>query len=153
MNIDYPNNDELKKTIKSYLSLILAKLQTMAINSSLHDWKRIKTTKLKTKIQGEIERLQNPSSCLSRKKLICKMKNNCGFGCQMHHLMYCLVTSYFTKRVLLIDSKDWSYNKNGLDTYFKPISNCTLNSHIPKVNDGKFKIDLLFFCYSLSIES
>ena len=51
---------------------------------------------------------------------------NCGFGCQMHHLMYCFITAYATNRTLIVDSNVWSYNSRGLDAYFKPLSDsCT----------------------------
>ena len=76
-------------------------------------------------IENDLIQLQNPQDCSKAKKITCTMKS-CGFGCQMHHILYCLITAYATNRTLVINSNGWSYNNKGLDAYFKPLSDsCT----------------------------
>lgn len=50
----------------------------------------------------------------------------CGYGCQLHHAVYCMMVAYGTKRTLILKSKGWRYHKAGWDEVFKPISDsCT----------------------------
>ena len=42
------------------------------------------------KAQSKLWSLQYPSDCKSVKKVNCNVFKNCGVGCQLHHLIYCL---------------------------------------------------------------
>lgn len=54
--------------------------------------------------------------------LFCK---DCGFGCQIHHVCYCLIVAYASGRMLLLDSREWRYDPAGWEAVFQPISgNC-----------------------------
>lgn len=34
----------------------------------------------------------------------------CGFGCQLHHIVYCFIVAYSTQRMLVLDyDKYWRY--------------------------------------------
>jgi len=46
----------------------------------------------------------------------------CGFGCHVHHLVYCLMVAYGMKRTLIVESRDWMYDTGSWDTFFKPPS-------------------------------
>ncbi len=70
--------------------------------------------------------LQNPQDCKAAKKLSCNMGKGCGYGCQLHHLVYCFVVAYGTQRTLLIESRGWRYASGGWETVFLPVSDtCT----------------------------
>lgn len=50
----------------------------------------------------------------------------CGYGCQLHHAVYCLIVAYGTQRTLILQSKGWKYNRKGWEQVFKPVSEtCT----------------------------
>ena len=80
-----------------------------------------------TKIMGKrLHYLQNPPDCRSAKKLVCRVSKSCGFGCQIHHVSYCFILAYATKRTLILDSTNWRYSPSGWDAVFKPVSStCT----------------------------
>ncbi|CAL4059808.1 unnamed protein product, partial [Meganyctiphanes norvegica] len=65
----------------------------------------------------------------------------CGYGCQIHHVVYCFIVAYGTKRTLILKSRGWRYNKAGWEDVFQPISNsCTdpsgyTHSHWPGINE------------------
>lgn len=66
--------------------------------------------------------VQNPKDCDSAKKLACNMGKGCGYGCQLHHLIYCFMVAYGTQRTLIIESKGWKYASGGWETVFLPVS-------------------------------
>ncbi|CAG5127739.1 unnamed protein product, partial [Candidula unifasciata] len=45
--------------------------------------------------------IQNPKNCRNAQRVACAIKP-CGFGCNFHHYVYCLITAYATNRTLLI---------------------------------------------------
>ena len=54
------------------------------------------------------------------KKLICN--KGCGFGCQIHHVLYCLILAYSTQRTLILESNSWRYGFKGWDFVFMLLS-------------------------------
>ena len=55
-------------------------------------------------MQRRLHHLQNPKDCSSARKLVCSLSKACGFGCQMHHAMYCFIVAYGTERTLILQS-------------------------------------------------
>ncbi|KAI0987417.1 hypothetical protein GJ496_009963 [Pomphorhynchus laevis] len=52
----------------------------------------------------------------------CKINITCGFGCQMHHVLYCATFAYNTQRRLILDTNKWSYgNKEAFSQIFKDL--------------------------------
>ena len=50
----------------------------------------------------------------------------CGYGCQIHHAIYCFITAYGSKRTMILKSSGWRYNKKGFEEVFLPLSEtCT----------------------------
>lgn len=50
----------------------------------------------------------------------------CGYGCQLHHVVYCLILAYATERTLILQSTGWKYKRSGWEQVFLPISEtCT----------------------------
>lgn len=68
------------------------------------DWRSSTAKELGELMQGRLHRLQNPDNCHTARKLVCSMGKACGFGCQMHHMMYCFILAYGTGRTLVIQS-------------------------------------------------
>jgi len=83
-------------------------------------------TSLSQLVQKRLKNLQNPDDCESARKLVCSLNKGCGYGCQMHHLLYCFIVAYSTKRTLILDASGWRYSRKGWNKYFLPISSkCT----------------------------
>ena len=57
---------------------------------------------------------------------MCNLNKGCGYGCQIHHAIYCFLVAYGTERTLILKSKGWRYNKKGFENVFLPLSEtCT----------------------------
>ena len=56
-------------------------------------------------MQRRLHHLQNPKDCSSARKLVCSLTKACGFGCQMHHTMYCFMVAYASERTLILQSE------------------------------------------------
>ncbi|CAG5127665.1 unnamed protein product [Candidula unifasciata] len=77
-------------------------------------------------IQRRLEYLQNPTDCETAKKLFCSLTKSCGFACQMHHIVHCMISAYALGRTLVLKS-DWSmYGAQSFETVFEPISRTCL---------------------------
>ncbi|KAH3846102.1 hypothetical protein DPMN_088396, partial [Dreissena polymorpha] len=65
----------------------------------------------------------NPSDCDKAKKIFCKLlTNGCGYGCQLHHVTFCLIMAYATQRTLILKGEGWAYSAKGWESLFLPIS-------------------------------
>ena len=97
------------------------------------EWREEKLSKLSSYVQKLITKLQNPSDCSKARKLVCNLNKGCGFGCQLHHVVYCTVVAIATERTLILNSKSWRYVSNShtakplWETAFLPLSNTCLN--------------------------
>ncbi|XP_014665116.1 PREDICTED: LOW QUALITY PROTEIN: alpha-(1,6)-fucosyltransferase-like, partial [Priapulus caudatus] len=79
-------------------------------------------------IQKRLHASQNPPDCRSARKLRCDLDKRCGFACQFHHVVYCLLVAYANQRTLVLDSSNWSYSKRGWESVLLPVSErCTVN--------------------------
>lgn len=54
----------------------------------------------------------------------------CGFGCQLHHVVFCLTVAYGTQRTLVLSSKGWRYNKSGWEQVFLPVGSCLMSNNL-----------------------
>ena len=94
---------------------------------SLLTWRKREQARLSRIIQNRLRRLQNPKDCDSARKLLCDINKGCGYGCQVHHLLYCFLTAYGSKRTLIINSNSWRYSDKRWESIFLPVSNsCTV---------------------------
>ncbi|KAI0987419.1 hypothetical protein GJ496_009965 [Pomphorhynchus laevis] len=58
----------------------------------------------------------------------CKINIPCGFGCHMHHVLYCATFAYNTQRRLILDTNSWSYgNKEAFSQILKRFQSPLLN--------------------------
>lgn len=92
-------------------------------------WQKNMSQEMTKLMEKRLNYLQNPQDCKSAKKLVCEVAKTCGFGCQIHHVTYCFILAYATKRTLIIDAKNWRYSRDGWDAVFQPTSKtCTTAS-------------------------
>ncbi|XP_009696980.1 PREDICTED: alpha-(1,6)-fucosyltransferase-like [Cariama cristata] len=90
------------------------------------DWREKEAKDLTDLVQRRITYLQNPKDCSKAKKLVCNINKGCGYGCQLHHVVYCFMIAYGTQRTLILESQNWRYATGGWETVFRPVSEtCT----------------------------
>ncbi|XP_051954497.1 alpha-(1,6)-fucosyltransferase [Xyrauchen texanus] len=90
------------------------------------EWREKEARDLSSLLQNRISYLQNPQDCSKARKLVCNINKGCGYGCQLHHVVYCFMIAYGTQRVLILESHNWRYAPNGWETVFRPVSDtCT----------------------------
>ncbi|XP_060804098.1 alpha-(1,6)-fucosyltransferase [Amyelois transitella] len=97
------------------------------------EWRLAEAANVSDLIQRRLYYLQNPPDCREAKKVICNLNKGCGFGCQLHHIVYCLIFAYATERTLILNSKGWRYNNHGWDYVFYPISDSCTTAYNDKV--------------------
>lgn len=89
-------------------------------------WREREAAELSDLVQRRLHSLQNPADCGSARKLVCALNKGCGYGCQLHHVVYCLLVAYGTQRTMVLKSKGWRYHKAGWEEVFLPVSEtCT----------------------------
>ncbi|XP_041354464.1 alpha-(1,6)-fucosyltransferase-like [Gigantopelta aegis] len=94
---------------------------------NMGQWREQESHNLGELIQKRLHYIQNPKDCSKAKKIVCNLHKGCGFGCQLHHVVYCLIVAYATKRTLVLESKGWRYAPEGWETVFQPLSNTCTN--------------------------
>jgi glycoprotein 6-alpha-L-fucosyltransferase len=65
--------------------------------------RKIQAEDLSRTVQKRLMALQNPTNCESARKLICNLNIHCGYGCQTHLAIYCLIVAYQSNRTLMFD--------------------------------------------------
>ncbi|CAG0901767.1 unnamed protein product [Cyprideis torosa] len=94
----------LSKTKDRYLSL-KRDLAILKNQTGEGNWREREMAELAELVQTRIAALQNPEDCGTARKLVCHLTKACGFGCQVHHLAYCLIVAYATDRTLILKSQ------------------------------------------------
>ena len=137
VEVNQHTNSYLDSTMMSvrnqYLSLQwrYEELQDVSLDSGPFQlnwkyWQRNISLELASTMRKRIDYLQNPPNCKLVKKLVCRVAKSCGFGCQIHHVSFCFIMAYSTKRTLILDSTNWRYSPKGWNAIFQPISSaCT----------------------------
>lgn len=110
------------------------------------DRRRVMLWNLTEIVQNRMSHLQNPADCANARKLVCQLNKGCGFGCQLHHVMYCLMVAYGTERTMILDSRGWRYSQRGWDSIFLPVSSSCRN--ITDDNAETWKGTLLWLIWS-----
>ena len=66
-------------------------------------WRQQKQIELANQIRSKLVTLQEQTStsCPEQKYVSCPVKTNCGFGCTVHHLGYCLIVALALNRTLI----------------------------------------------------
>jgi hypothetical protein len=67
------------------------------------NWRKSSARDLSETVQTRLVAIQNPTNCTSARKVVCQFSISCGFGCRLHHAIYCLIMAYHTNRTLSFD--------------------------------------------------
>merc|ERR1719342_382330 len=126
-------NSKLEKKLNGMISeletreqAVLVDLEQLRASDGFDEWREGESKALSALVQARLHYLQNPEDCSSAKKLVCNLNKGCGYGCQIHHAIYCFLVAYGTERTLILKSKGWRYNKKGFQDVFLPMSDtCT----------------------------
>lgn len=86
-------------------------------------WREREAEELSRLVQKRIHQLQNPKDCSKARKLLCSLNKGCGYGCQLHHIVYCMLVAYGTERTMVLKSKGWRYHRAGWEDVYQPVSN------------------------------
>jgi len=108
--------------LNEHQAAIQIDLEHLASEDGLEDWRKKESEDLSALVQARLHHLQNPPDCNSARKLVCNLNKGCGYGCQIHHAIYCFLVAYGTERTLILKSKGWRYNKKGFEDVFLPMS-------------------------------
>jgi glycoprotein 6-alpha-L-fucosyltransferase len=118
--------DKIKNSLSDRVNVLLANMYNLSISDADGKWRAQLAKELESRVKKRFDELQNPSNCEQTKKILCDLNKACGFGCQVHHVMYCFITAFFTNRMMILESDNWRYNPLGFSAYFKPMSEkCT----------------------------
>ncbi|ODM92730.1 Alpha-(1,6)-fucosyltransferase [Orchesella cincta] len=117
---DFEQIQDIYRLLRSYL----LKLRQ---EDGYETYRERETQELSKIMQNRIRTLQNPPDCEKAKKVVCSINKGCGFGCQIHHVVYCMVVAYATSRTLILESKGWRYNRQGWEKVFLPVSDTCTN--------------------------
>lgn len=105
---------------------LLYDMDRMRTVDGYEKWRQDEAKELSDLVQRRLHYLQNPKDCKNARKLVCKLNKGCGYGCQLHHVVYCFIVAYATERTLILKSKGWRYRKAGWEEVFQPVSDsCT----------------------------
>lgn len=106
--------------------MLLTDMFNLSNSNGYDKWRQKEADELSDLIQRRLHALQNPKDCRTAKKLVCNLNKGCGYGCQIHHLVYCFIIAYGTGRTLILDSRGWRYSVTGWEKVFLPLSDtCT----------------------------
>lgn len=129
------NTPEIYGPAENFLALaaehkrsLLNDINLMRASDGYEFWRYKESKDLSDLVQKRLTYLQNPEDCSSAKKLICRLNKGCGYGCQLHHVVYCFIMAYATERTLILKSKGWRYHKAGWEEVFQPISDTCLSA-------------------------
>jgi len=116
------NLQYIKEEVTNHVHVILTDLEQAKENDGYEAWRAQEAADLSDLVQTRLTHLQNPDDCGAARKLVCNLNKGCGYGCQIHHAVYCFITAYGTQRTLVLNSKGWRYNKKGYQEVFQPVS-------------------------------
>ncbi|KAJ8270052.1 hypothetical protein GJAV_G00109820 [Gymnothorax javanicus] len=118
--------DSLLQDLGHQQRSIMADLFFLSQTDGAGDWREMEAKHLSDLVQNRLTYLQNPADCSKARKLVCNINKGCGFGCQLHHVVYCFMIAYGTERTLILESQKWRYATSGWETVFRPVSDsCT----------------------------
>lgn len=127
--------DLMQRRVVELKRWLLNDMQLMRQVDGYDGFRQQEAKSLSELVQHRLTALQHPTDCATARKLVCRLEKNCGFGCTIHHLVYCLHIAYATERTLILLSKGWSYHKAGWEDVFHPLSNsCTVAELPTRVN-------------------
>lgn len=119
---------ESLQLLRDHKNSILSDLAQMQINDGHNDWRRRDLKELGDIVQKRLWDLQHPDNCVRRKKVVCKLPQEYGFGCQVHQIVICLLIAYELDRTMIIDESTRTIYNVNWDEVFEPLSSCSSTS-------------------------
>lgn len=101
---------------------LLNDMAELRASDGYDQWRSAELQSLSDLVQKRLHHIQHPSDCNSARKLVCRLNKGCGYGCQIHHVVYCFIMAYATERTLILKSQSWRYNRAGWEQVFQPLS-------------------------------
>ena len=120
---------QIMGTVEDMHHLLSRNFENLKTMDGQQDWAEKEHKFLSDLVQRRLRYLQHPKDCNTAKKLVCQLNKGCGYGCQVHHLMYCFIVAYGLERTLIVDSSGWRYSSNGWTGIFKPVSETCTSHH------------------------
>ncbi|XP_059614550.1 alpha-(1,6)-fucosyltransferase [Phlebotomus argentipes] len=114
--------DEAMKLLREHKGSLLTDIEDLRRSDGHEQWREQEFRNLSNLVQQRLHRLQNPADCSNARKIVCRLNKGCGYGCQLHHVVYCFIMAYATERTLILKSKGWRYHKAGWEEIFQPVS-------------------------------
>ncbi|XP_025202627.1 LOW QUALITY PROTEIN: alpha-(1,6)-fucosyltransferase-like [Melanaphis sacchari] len=112
---------EIKNMAGEHYRSLLKDVSGLAEVDNYSTWRQQESESLSNLVQNRFKKIQNPPNLFTARQLVCTFKKNCGFNCQLHHVVYCLIVAYNTQRMLVLDYKNWTYGEAWQDV-FLPLS-------------------------------
>lgn len=101
---------KIKNIVGEHFRSLLKDISGLAEVDNYSKWRQQESESLSILVQSRLEEIQNPPNWFTARQLVCKIEKNCGFGCQLHHIVYCFIVAYSTERMLILDYyKYWRY--------------------------------------------
>ncbi|KII68812.1 Alpha-(1,6)-fucosyltransferase [Thelohanellus kitauei] len=94
-------------------------------------------------VQGVIHSNQNPKACKDIEVIAYDPQQICGFGCQIHHIAYCMTVALGEGKPLVVKSSPW----HSFDSIFSIIMPLSTTCHYDMIDTHNLKakyIDLLY---------
>lgn len=118
--------DQVISDVTEYKRSLVLSMESLQTSDNNEVWRSKESLELSDLVQRRLEYLQNPPDCSTARKLVCNLNKGCGYGCQLHHVVYCFIVAYATQRTLILKSKNWRYARGGWEEVFESVSKtCT----------------------------
>lgn len=110
-------------TLQALRSTLAANLYALRGAEKDEEWQREESRELGSLVQQRLHKLQNPVNCSQARFAVCNLKlRNCGFGCLLHHVCYCLLIAYGSNRTLVLQEGSLLHAQNKWEAVFQPLS-------------------------------
>ena len=118
------------------LTITMNEMEKLRDLDGMGDFRRKMHKELSSEVQERFRKLQNPKDCRRARRLVCTLNKGCGYGCQIHHVIYCMIIAYSSNRTMVMNSVGWRYSKKGWEGSFLPVSESCRNVGFGKVYWG-----------------
>eukprot|EP01134_Creolimax_fragrantissima_P003414 CFRG3414T1 len=101
--------------------------------------------KLRINFTKYLSELQNPADCGNARYLICSIDANCGFGCQIHRISWCMTHAIMQNRTMILRPSsirrygDESSCGNRWNCWFEHVSSCEMYA-LPRTTSLKDQV-------------
>lgn len=134
----YDSNDlgKFKNDVDLLSSVTMSELEELRDLDGMGDYRSKLHKELSNEVQKRFYKLQNPKDCKKARRLVCTLNKGCGYGCQIHHVIYCMIIAYSSNRTMVMNSVGWRYSRKGWEGTFLPVSETCRNVPFGRVYWG-----------------